>query len=334
MSIDPSAVPTQELADGTRIPAIGLGTFGSDHIAPSRVATAVGHAISFGYRHVDTASVYGNEADIGAVLNRQLRRGVARDDLWISSKLWNDSHDPAQVARACETSLRDLGLEHLDAYLVHWPFSNHHRVGATVHDRATDARPFSPDRYLATWQAMESLVDRGLVRHIGTSNMTQPKFDAVLEQMRIRPAVNQMEIHPHHQQPALVRFLTAERIVPIGFCPIGSPARPARDRTPDDSSPTDDPVVVEIATRHGLHPATLCVAWACQRGHIPIPFSTTPANIEANLRAACSVTLDEAEMTAIASADQNCRLIKGQVFLWRDGQDWRDLWDVDGVIAC
>lgn len=321
------------LRNGIEIPAIGLGTFGSDHIDATDVARAVDHAIAVGYRHIDAASVYGNEPEIGDVLARHIRSGVPREDLWISSKLWNDAHDPARVGRACERSLNDLGLDHLDAYLVHWPFSNHHPVGATVDDRHANARSFSAERYLETWNAMETLVDRGLVRVIGTSNMTQPKLEAVLGDMRIQPAVNQLELHPHHQQPALAAYLRTKHIVPIGFCPIGSPARPERDRTPDDTSPTTDPTITRIAARYGLHPATLCVAWACQRGHIPIPFSTTPANIEANLHAAVSVRLNDDDMAAIDAADRDCRLIKGQVFLWREGQDWRDLWDLDGIIA-
>lgn len=315
------------------MPAIGLGTFGSDHIAPAQVAQAVDRALTVGYRHIDAAAVYGNEREIGEVLAHRINAGIRREDLWVSSKLWNDSHRPDDVARACERTLRDLQLDHLDVYLVHWPFRNHHVVGASVDARRNDASPFDPDQYLETWAAMEALVDRGLVRHLGTSNMTLAKFEAVWDEMRHRPAVNQMELHPHHQQPDLFRHIVEAGMVPVGFCPIGSPARPERDRTPDDSSPTDDPVVVDIAARHGVHPATLCVVWAEQRGQVPIPFSTTPANIEANLWAVAAVQLDGDEMEALAEIDRDCRLIKGQVFLWRDGQNWRDLWDVDGHIA-
>ena len=315
------------------MPAIGLGTFGSDHVEPERVAHAVDHALTIGYRHIDTAAVYGNEHEIGDVLATRIGTDVRRDDLWISSKLWNDSHRPDDVARACEQTLRDLRLDHLDVYLVHWPFRNHHVAGASVDARLADASPFDPSRYLETWAAMEGLVDRGLVRHLGTSNMTIAKFESVWDEMRHQPVVNQMELHPHHQQPALFRYVIDAGMVPIGFCPIGSPARPERDRTSEDSAPTEDPVLLEIAEHHGAHPATLCVAWAAQRGQVPIPFSTSPANIEANLRAVIEIDLDTSEMQALATIDRDCRLIKGQVFLWRDGQDWRDLWDLDGTIA-
>jgi diketogulonate reductase-like aldo/keto reductase len=118
---------------------------------------------------------------------------------------------------------------------------------------------------------------------------------------------------------------------PIGYCPIGSPGRPERDRTPEDTAPTDDPVIVEIARRHGIHPAVVCIKWAVQRGQTPIPFSIH--NYRANLAGAVGDPLTVGEMREIAAIDRNCRLIKGQVFLWKDGQSWEALWDVDGEVT-
>jgi len=178
---------------------------------------------------------------------------------------------------------------------------------------------------------MEELVELGLVRHIGTSNMTIPKLKLVLRDARIRPAVNEMELHPHFQQPELFKFVVEHNVQPIGYCPIGSPGRPERDRTPEDTSPTEDPVIIEIAKRHGVHPAVVCLKWAVQRGQTPIPFSIN--NYLANLRGAVTDPLSSEEMQAIAKLDRNCRLIKGQVFLWKDGQTWEALWDVDGEIT-
>jgi diketogulonate reductase-like aldo/keto reductase len=186
---------------------------------------------------------------------------------------------------------------------------------------------------MATWQELERLVDRGLVRHIGTSNMTVPKLRLVLRDARIRPAVNEMELHPHFQQPELFAFVRANGMEPIGFSPIGSPARPDRDRTPADSVDVEDPVIVSIARRLGVHPAVVCIKWAIQRGQTPIPFSTRGANYLANLEGAVSEPLSEAEMASIAAIDRDCRLIKGQVFLWKAGQRWEDLWDLDGTIT-
>jgi diketogulonate reductase-like aldo/keto reductase len=163
--------------------------------------------------------------------------------------------------------------------------------------------------------------------------MTIPKLKLVLRDARIKPAVNEMELHPHFQQPELFRFVVENGIAPIGYCPIGSPGRPERDRTPEDTAPTEDPVVVKIAERHGVHPASICIQWAVQRGQTPIPFSVTPRNYAANLRAAAHASLSDEEMREIAGIDRNCRLIKGQVFLWKDGQTWEDLWDVSGEIT-
>jgi alcohol dehydrogenase (NADP+) len=331
--IDPATVPQRILSDGARMPAIGLGTFGSDRVPGERIAAAVEGAIRVGYRHIDCAAVYGNEHLIGEALERVVTGGVPRDDLWITSKLWNDAHAPAAVATACERSLRDLRLEVLDLYLVHWPFPNHHAPGVTVASRDSNARPYIHEQFLETWAAMEQLVERGLVRHIGTSNMTVPKLRLLLRDARIRPVANEMELHPHFQQPELFEFVRANGLIPIGFAPVGSPARPDRDRTADDSVDIEDPVIVDIARRLGVHPAVVCVKWAIQRGHVPIPFSTTPGNYLANLRAAVSEPLTDADMTAIAGIDRNCRLIKGQVFLWKSGQSWEDLWDLDGTIT-
>jgi diketogulonate reductase-like aldo/keto reductase len=142
-----------------------------------------------------------------------------------------------------------------------------------------------------------------------------------------------MELHPHLQQPQLFRYVVAHGIVPIGYSPIGSPGRPERDRTPEDTVDTEDPVILAIAERLGVHPAVVCVKWGVQRGQVPIPFSVKRANYLANLRAAVTEPLTAEDMAAIARIDRNCRLIKGQVFLWREGQSWEDLWDADGTIA-
>ena len=142
-----------------------------------------------------------------------------------------------------------------------------------------------------------------------------------------------MELHPHFQQPDLFAYVSTQGITPVGFSPLGSPNRPDRDKTPDDTVDTDDPVIRRIAARLGVHPAVVCIKWAIQRGQIPIPFSTRRANYLSNLRATVSPPLTTSDMQAIATIDQNCRLIKGQVFLWKDGQRWEDLWDLDGRIT-
>ena len=315
------------------MPAIGLGTFGSDRVSADAVAAAVEDALAIGYRHIDCASVYGNEAHIGHALASAFRTGLRREDVWIVSKLWNDRHGAGDVIASCRQSLADLRLDYLDMYLVHWPFPNHHPPGAAGTSRSSTARPYIHEEFMSTWGKMEELVRLGLTRHIGTSNMTVPKLELLLRDARTPPAANELELHPHFQQPGLFDYLRSVHIEPIGFCPIGSPARPLRDRAPEDSVDIEDPVLVAIARAHALHPAALCVKWAVQRGQTPVPFSTNPEHFRANLEAVVSEPLTDEEMGAIRSIDRECRLIKGQVFLWKEGQSWEDLWDVHGAIA-
>ena len=331
--VDPAAVPRRTLSSGARIPAIGLGTFGSDHVSPLEVAEAVRYAASVGYRHFDCASVYGNEGQIGHALKGILDGGLRRDEVWITSKLWNDKHDENDVIAACEKSLSDLQIDYLDLYLIHWPFPNHHPPGCDVGSRSAHAVPYIHENYMRTWRRMEELVHRGLVRHIGTSNMTIPKLRLLLRDAKIKPVANEIELHPHFQQLEFFRYLIENGIQPIGFSPIGSPARPERDRTPEDTSPIEDPAIDEIARRLGVHPAVICIKWAVQRGQIPIPFSTNPRNILNNLLSVTGEPLTPDDMAAIEKIDRNCRLIKGQVFLWKENQSWEDLWDPNGVIT-
>ena len=331
--VNPDDVPKRTLYTGARIPAIGLGTFGSDRYSGEEVARAVREAISLGYRHIDCASVYGNEHLIGEVLREVMDAGIKREELWITSKLWNDMHGEGDVLISCAKSLKDLKLDYLDLYLVHWPFPNYHPPGCDENYRNPDAKPYIHENYMKTWRQMERLVDMGLVRHIGTSNMTIPKLKLLLRDARIKPACNEMELHPHFQQPELFQFVVDNGIVPIGYCPIGSPGRPERDRTPEDTVDIEDPVIKKIARRLNVHPAVVCIKWAIQRGQIPIPFSVKRHQLLSNIQAAVSEPLTEEEMKEIEAIDKNCRLIKGQVFLWKEGQSWEDLWDVNGEIT-
>ena len=331
--VNPNDVPQRTLYTGARMPTIGPGTFGSDHASAAWVAEAVVGAAAVGYRHFDCAAVYGNETLIGEALQRVMAGGIRREELWIVSKLWNDKHGEDDVIPTCQQSLADLRLDYLDMYLIHWPFPNYHPPGCDVDSRSPDAKPYVHENYMRTWRQMERLVEMGLVRHIGTSNMTVSKLERVLRDARIRPAVNEMELHPHFQQPALFEFVRAHGMEPIGFCPLGSPNRPERDRTPEDTAPLEDPVIVRIARELGLHPAAICIKWAVQRGQTPIPFSTKRNHYLANLRAVIGKPLSGAQMAEIASVDRDCRLIKGQVFLWKEAQSWQDLWDVDGTIT-
>ena len=331
--VDPVQVPKRKLYTGAQIPAIGLGTFGSDRFSGEQIAQAVRGAISVGYRHVDCASVYRNEHLIGPVLREAMQSGIPREELWITSKLWNDKHGERDVIPSCEQSLRDLQLDYLDLYLVHWPFPNYHAPGVDVNSRDPHARPYIHDEFMTTWRQMEKLVDLGRVRHIGTSNMTIPKLKLVLRDARIKPACNEIELHPHFQQPEFFDFVVDNGIVPIAYSPIGSPNRPERDKTPEDTVDIEDPVIVKIARRLKVHPAIICIKWSVQRGAVPIPFSIKREQFLSNLKATVSEPLTDEEMREIAGIDKNCRLIKGQVFLWEGARGWQDLWDEDAEIS-
>lgn len=332
--IDPHLVPQSTLYTGDKMPAIGLGTFGSDHVDNNTVAEAVKEAIRLGYRHIDCASVYGNEKEIGEALKEIFAEGIVkREDLWITSKVWNDMHSEGDVTKSCEQSLKDLGLDYLDLYLVHWPFPNFHPKGCSVDSRSPLSKPYIHENFMRTWHEMESLVNKKLVRNIGTSNITIPKMKLILKDCIIKPAASELEMHPLFQQQELFDYLRANNIQPIGFSPIGSPARPERDRTAEDLVDIEDPILVKIAKRLNVHPAVVCIKWAVQRGQIPIPFSSKVRNLYSNLKSVTENPLTEQEMKEMSGIDKNNRLIKGQVFLWKENQKWEDLWDLDGNIA-
>ncbi len=326
--INPSDVPCKKLSNGAEIPVVGLGTFGSDNYSAQEIADAVDFAIRHGYRHIDCASVYMNEKEIGESLDNLLTDGVVkREDLWITSKVWNDMHGEGEVIESCKKTLADLQLDYLDLYLVHWPFPNYHAPGCDGDARNPDSKPYIHDEYMVVWRQMEQLVEMGLVKSIGTSNMTISKMELLLRDAKIKPVVNEMEIHPHFQQPELFDFMVSNDIVPIGFSPIGSPKRPERDRSATDTVDIEDPVVVKIAQRLNVHPAVICIKWGVQRGEIVIPFSVKPEKIISNLEAVTGNWLTEEEMSEMSAIDKQCRLIKGQVFLWEGAESWEDLWD-------
>ncbi len=332
-SIDPALVPRKKLYNGAEMPAIGLGTFGSDNYNHEQIAKAVKDAAAYGYRHFDCASVYGNEQLIGEAFREVMAGGIKREDLWITSKLWNDMHDSEDVIKSCKQTLADLQLDYLDLYLVHWPFPNFHAPGCDVNSRNPKAIPYFHEKFMKTWRSMEKLVDEGVVKNIGTSNMTIPKLELLLKDARIIPAVNEMEIHPHHQQPELFNYLLEKDIQPIGFSPLGSPSRPERDKAMEDTVDMEDPVIVKAAEKRNVHPAAICLKWAVQRGQVTIPFSIKASQFESNINAIMHDPLTDVEMMEISKIDKNCRLIKGQVFLWKEDQTWEDLWDLNGEIA-
>ena len=218
--IDVTKVPVRKLYTGAIMPAMGLGTFGSDKYSPEQISEAVYGAVKAGYRMLDCASVYQNEDRIGEVIERLLEeKVVSREELFVTSKVWNDQH--REVKKACTKSLKDLRLEYIDLYFVHWPFPNYHAPGCDGDSRNPDSKPFSVDEFMDTWKQCEKLVDDGLVKAIGMSNMTVSKLEKVLPLCRIKPAALEMECHPSFQQQELFDYAISKGIVPI--IPIRKP---------------------------------------------------------------------------------------------------------------
>lgn len=318
----------------SKIPPIGFGTFGSDKYSSEEVSAAVRMALETGYRMLDCAAVYQNEDKIGEVLVTAFSDGlVKREELFITSKVWNDMHGDGEVIASCKKSLKDLKLDYIDLYFIHWPFPNYHSPRCSVDERSADSRPFFVEEFMKVWKQMEQLHDMGLVKNIGMSNMTIPKFEAVLPKCRIKPFAHEMELHPAFQQPELLNYCVERDILPIGYCPIGSPNRPERDKMPNDVVDTEMPEIVAVAKAHGIHPVNVCLKWAVQKGIVPIPFSCNQKNIRNNFECIFKDPLTDEEIALIKSADKNCRLVKGHVFLWNGASDWRALWDEDGKIS-
>lgn len=313
-----------KLFTGADMPTVGLGTWQSP---PGAVKAAVINAIEAGYRHIDCARFYGNESEIGEGLADVISRGVVkREDVFVTSKLWAMDSHPDEVQGALSKTLSDLQTPYLDLYLIHWPFFI--AKGAPTFPPPEEWRlGYTPEQYLAVWRELEGAVDRGLVKHIGTSNMTARKLEALLAQARIRPAVNQIELHPALAQQRLVDWCLRRGIAVTAYMPLGSPDRPPRMIAEGDPSLLTDPVVIGIAEAHGVTPGQVLIRWAVQRGTIPIPKSVTPARIAQNLDV-FRWTLTPEDMAALGRLDVHHRYVKGHPSM-RGTQTWQDLWDED-----
>ena len=330
--INPADVPKVKFYTGDEVPCVGMGTFGSDRFTAEQVSNAVAGAIRCGYRMFDCAACYGNEDQIGEVFKAAFDEGVVeRKELYIMTKVWNDMHE--RVEESCRKSIADLQCDYIDLFFIHWPFPNYHAPGCDVDSRNPDSKPFSVEEFMSTYRQCEELVEKGLIRHIGISNMTIPKLEAVLPLMKIMPVACETELHVCFQQQELFDYLVAHNIQPIGFMPLGSPQRPERDMCPEDVADLQTPEMQEIAKAHGCHPALIALKWAHQRGQIPIPFSVHEMEYVSNLKSMTEDPLTDEEMAKIATLERNNRLVKGQVFLWEGAKDWHDLWDEDGVIV-
>lgn len=274
-----NSVPVIKFYNETGIPQLGLGTWKSK---PEEVFDAVRFAIDCGYRHFDCAHVYQNEAEVGKAIANKIAEGcVTRDELFITSKLWNTFHNPELVEKAAKTTLSNLRLEYLDLYLIHWPTG--WKEGETLHPVDEQGKViFSDIDYIDTWKGMEHLVDKGFVRSIGLSNFNQNQINRVLNNCKIRPTNNQIECHPYLNQNKLVEYCQNEGITITAYSPLGSPDRPWAK--PDDKILMADPLVTELATKYGKSAAQMLIRYQIQRGLIVIPKSVNQWRIQQNFK--------------------------------------------------
>lgn len=257
------------------MPSVGLGTWRSDK---EKVGSAVENAIiRNGYRHIDCASIYGNENEVGEALNSIITSGeISREELFITSKLWNTEHHPDHVEAACLRSLKDLHLSYVDLYLVHWGIAFPH--GKELEPMGNDGIVKTQSVSVReTWQAMETLVEKGLVKAIGVANFTCPMIVDLLSYAKIKPSINQIEVHPYNTQEELVGYCSKRDIQITAYSPLGSSGVSGH-------KPIHDEVVIRIGKKHKKSPAQILVRWSLQRGLIPIPKSTNLHRLAENIQ--------------------------------------------------
>ncbi|XP_077161366.1 1,5-anhydro-D-fructose reductase-like [Paroedura picta] len=267
------------LPSGRRMPQLGLGTWLSP---PGIVQHAIEVAVKNGYRHIDCAYFYDNEGAIGEGIEKVLKEGlVKREDLFVVSKLWNSFHAPQDVKPACLETLRLLRLDYLDLYLIHSPMGIKNVKGDLLPQKDGKVQLDDVD-YVDTWKAMEKLVDEGLVKSIGVANFSESQLERLLSGARIKPDVLQVERHIYQTQIKLIAFTKAKRMALTGYSPLTSPKRPFPPGKLDPKNGMEDPVVKEIAKKHGKSPAQILIRFNIQAGIATIPKSETPAHIIEN----------------------------------------------------
>ncbi len=314
---------TLQFENGDQMPILGLGTWKSE---PGDAYKAVKEALRLGYRHIDCAFIYENEAEIGQAFFESFKEGVvSRDQMWITSKLWNDVHASEDVQPALEKTLSDLQLDYLDLYLIHWPVAL--KKGVFIPKSAQDLIGLDVLTISETWEAMEGLVDKGLCRHIGVSNFSVNKLKVLLNGARLKPEMNQIELHPYLQQPAMLEFCNKNGVHITAYSPLGSPDRPAGLKAENEPVLLEDPTIEMIAERRGVTQAQVLISWAIHRGTAVIPKSVNPARMKQNL-AAVEVSLTQDDMKEIAKLDRNRRYVNGEFWEVEGGPyTVENLWD-------
>ncbi|KAJ6643073.1 1,5-anhydro-D-fructose reductase [Pseudolycoriella hygida] len=313
---DSKSVPTVRLSNGYYIPAIGLGT---SRALEKDCERAVKDAIDAGYRHIDSAFAYKNEKGVGNGVRAKIDEGVIkREDIFITTKLWNTFHDPELVPRAFQKSFDNLNLTYIDLYLLHWPmaYATIHKDGSTtplkdIADVQTDpafengtAITVAID-YLDTWRAMEKLMSDGKIRSIGVSNFNSQQIDRLLSIAKIKPVVNQVECHANFNQHKLLKFCAERNITVIAYSPLG---RPGRQPIGTNTLAINNPKVAQIASTHKKSPNQIILRYTYQNGAVVIPKSTSKDRIKSNFDI-FDFEISKEEMSVIDSLNDNTRLV-------------------------
>ncbi|KAG0031067.1 hypothetical protein BGZ81_001798 [Podila clonocystis] len=268
-----------KLNTGASIPHVGLGTW---QAKPDVVKHAVKVALQSGYRHIDCAWIYGNEKEVGEAIRES---NIPREELFITTKLWNNSHRPEEVLPALETSLKNLGLDYVDLYLIHWPIAFKSGPAAVARDDEGKLL-FEDVDFTETYKAMEGLIPTGKTKAIGVSNFSIKNLEKLLTSAKIVPAANQVELHPENPQWELLEFCKAKGIHLTAYSPLGSTDSPLIKREE----------ISKIAQKHNSNNANVLIAWAVQRGTSVIPKSTTESRIISNFQ---DIVLDEEDLKTL-----------------------------------
>ncbi len=302
---------------------LGLGTWKS---STGEVYGAVSEAIKIGYRHIDCAFIYENEAEIGLAIKDAISDGtVTREELWITSKLWNNRHGKDNVIGALKKALEDLQLDYLDLYLIHWPIPIKEQFKLPMspkHFYSLEERPV-----LNTWQGMEMAVEQGLTKHIGVSNFSVKKLKKLIENSNIKPEVNQIELQPYLQQKEMLEFCKQENILLTAYSPLGSKDRPPTMKAKNEPDLMTDPVIVEIAKSLDVSPVQILLAWAVGRGTAVIPKSVNPERLKQNLQT-IEIELNMDALEKVNKLKKHYRFLNGRFWtVAGSGYTYENLWD-------
>jgi len=296
-----NATTTLTLNNGQKMPVFGLGTWKSK---PGEVKQAVLDAVRMGYRHIDCAMVYENEKEVGAAFADLFKEGIKREDLFVTSKLWCTFHKKASVIPTLKQTLKDLQLDYLDMYLIHWPMG--YKEGAGLFPKNEDGTwAYNDVDYMETWAGMEDAVKQGLTRSIGVSNFNKDQIERIRSEGSILPANIQIEIHPYLPNAKMVEYCKSKNMVVTAYSPLGSPDRPWAK--PDDPVLFENKTLKALAEKYNKSPAQICIAFALARGLVVIPKSVTKSRIEANMNV-FDIKLTPKEVADLIALDCNNRI--------------------------